>query len=502
MAQAQNAKAQRITPRAKDFSEWYGDVIMQAQLADYSPVRGCMVIRPHGYRIWELMQRALDDMIKATGHQNAYFPLFIPMSYLAKEAEHVEGFAKEVALVTHTRLRATGKEGKDAIEVDPTSALEEALVVRPTSETIIYGMLAKWIQSYRDLPVLLNQWCNIVRWEMRTRLFLRTTEFLWQEGHTAHATSEDAEAEARLILGIYRRFQEEWLALPVLTGLKTDSERFAGAVRTYALEGLMQDNKAMQAGTSHYLGQNFAKAFGVQFQTAAGGLDYVWSTSWGVSTRLIGGLIMTHSDDNGLIAPPKVAPVQVAIVPIWKTDDERNQLSVVGNQIKADLEKAGVRVEFDVRENMKPGAKYFEWEGRGVPVRLEIGPRDLASGQAVLARRTGGKAPVSLQGITTSVTKALDEIQASLFAAALERREKNSIRGTTKAQFLEFINGSGGFAYGGFCGRPACEAEIKQQTNATIRVLPDPEFRSKEAPKSCMWCDAPSIAEAVWAQAY
>jgi len=496
------AQAQKITPRAKDFSEWYGDVITQAQLADYSPVRGCMVIRPHGYRIWELMQRALDDMIRATGHQNAYFPLFIPMSYLAKEAEHVEGFAKEVALVTHTRLRATGKEGKDAIAVDPTSALEEPLVVRPTSETIIYGMLAKWIQSYRDLPVLLNQWCNIVRWEMRTRLFLRTTEFLWQEGHTAHATSEDAEAEARLILGLYRRFQEEWLALPVLTGLKTDSERFAGAVRTYALEGLMQDNKAMQAGTSHYLGQNFAKAFGVQFQTAAGGLDYVWSTSWGVSTRLIGGLIMTHSDDNGLIAPPKVAPVQVAIVPIWKTDDERAQVSGVGSQVKADLEKAGLRVELDLRDTMKPGAKYFEWEGRGVPVRLEIGPRDLASGQAVLARRTGGKAPVSLQGITTSVTKALDEIQASLFAAALERREKNSIRGATKAQFLEFIKGTGGFAYGGFCGSRSCEAEIKEQTNATIRVLPDPEFRSKEAPRTCMWCGAPSIAEAVWAQAY
>jgi prolyl-tRNA synthetase len=363
-------------------------------------------------------------------------------------------------------------------------------------------MFAKWIQSYRDLPLLLNQWANVVRWEMRTRLFLRTTEFLWQEGHTAHATSEEAESEARLILGLYRRFQEEWLALPVLTGLKTDSERFAGAVRTYALEGLMQDNKAMQAGTSHYLGQNFAKAFGVQFQTAAGGLDYVWSTSWGVSTRLIGGLIMTHADDNGLIAPPKVAPVQVAIVPIWKTDDERNQLSVVGNQIKSDLEKAGVRVEFDVRDNMKPGAKYFEWEALGVPVRLEIGPRDLASGQAVLARRTGGKGPVSLQDLTGAVTTALDEIQAALLSAAKERREKNSIRGVTKAQFLEFIKGGGGFAYGGFCGDPACETEIKEQTNATIRVLPDPEFRSKEAPKTCMWCDAPSVAEAVWAQAY
>src|SRR5881396_157873 len=476
----------KITKRSEDFSRWYSDVIAAAELADYAPVKGCMIIRPNGYAIWEKMQAALDGMFKETGHQNAYFPLFIPEHFLHKEAQHVEGFAPEVAVVTH----AGGEK------------LDEPLIIRPTSETIIWNTYRNWIQSYRDLPLLLNQWCNIVRWEMRTRLFLRTTEFLWQEGHTAHATSEDAEAEARLILGLYRRFQEEWLALPVLTGLKTDSERFAGAVRTYALEGLMQDNKAMQAGTSHYLGQNFAKAFGVQFQTAAGGLDHVWSTSWGVSTRLIGGLIMTHSDDNGLIAPPKVAPVQVAIVPIWKTDEERSQVSGVGSQVKADLEKAGLRVELDLRDTMKPGAKYFEWEGRGVPVRLEIGPRDLASGQAVLARRTGGKAPVSLQGIITSVTKALDEIQASLFAAALERREKNSIRGATKAQFLEFIQGGGGFAYGGFCGQGSCEAEIKAETNATIRVLPDPEFRSKEVPKTCMWCGAPSIAEAVWAQAY
>ena len=496
------AQAKQITPRAKDFSEWYGDVIAQAQLADYSPVRGCMVIRPHGYRIWELMQRALDDMFRATGHRNAYFPLFIPMSYLAKEAEHVEGFAKEVALVTHTRLRATGKQGAEAIAVDPTSALEEPLVVRPTSETIIYAMFAKWIQSYRDLPLLLNQWANVVRWELRTRLFLRTTEFLWQEGHTAHVDEADAEREARTILGIYRRFAEEWMAMPVLTGVKTESERFAGALRTYAIEALMQDNKALQAGTSHNLGQNFAKAFNVQYQTAAGGLEYVWNTSWGVSTRLIGGLIMTHSDDNGLVAPPKLAPVQVAIVPIWKSDDEKGQVSGVGSQVKADLEKAGLRVELDLRDTMKPGAKYFEWEALGVPVRLEIGPRDVASGQAVLARRTGGKGPVSLQGLTASVTKALDEIQAGLFDAARERREKNSIRGATKAQFLEFMNGSGGFVYAGFCGDPGCEAEIKQQTNATIRVLPDPEFRSKETPRTCMWCGAASVAEAVWAQAY
>jgi len=496
------AQAKKITPRAKDFSEWYTDVIEQAQLADYSPVRGAMVIRPNGYRIWELMQRALDDMLRATGHRNAYFPLFIPMSFLAKEAEHVEGFAKEVAVVTHTRLRATGKQGKDAIAVDPTSALEEPLVVRPTSETIIYAMYAKWIQSYRDLPLLLNQWANIVRWELRTRPFLRTTEFLWQEGHTAHVDEADAEREARLILGIYRRFNEEWLAMPVLTGLKTESEKFAGALRTYAIEALMQDNKAIQAGTSHNLGQNFAKAFNVQYQTAAGSLEYVWSTSWGVSTRLIGGLIMTHSDDNGLVAPPKLAPVQVAIVPIWKTDEEKTQVSGVGSRVKTDLEQAGLRVELDLRDTMKPGAKYFEWEALGVPVRLEIGPRDLASGQVVLARRTGGKAPVPLQNVTSSVTTALDEIQGALFNAARERREKNSIRGATKAQFIEFIKGPGGFAYGGFCGRPSCEAEIKQQTNATIRLLPDPEFRSKEVPRHCMWCGAPSIAEAVWAQAY
>src|SRR2546427_644974 len=350
-----------------------------------------MVIRPRGYRIWELMQDALDAMFKATGHKNAYFPLFIPMSFLAKEAEHVEGFAKEVALVTHTRLKATGKPGAQSLMPDPASALEEPLVVRPTSETIIYAMFAKWIQSYRDLPLLMNQWCNIVRWELRTRLFLRTTEFLWQEGHTAHATEAEAEAEARQMLGVYRTFQEAWMAMPVITGRKTDGEKFAGALRTYAVEALMQDNKALQAGTSHNLGQNFAKAFNVQYQTAAGGLEYVWNTSWGVSTRLIGGLIMTHSDDNGLVAPPKLAPIQVAIVPIWKTDEERNRLSVVGRQVKADLEKSGLRVEFDDRENMKPGAKYFEWEALGVPVRLEIGPRDLASSQVVLARRGGAQ---------------------------------------------------------------------------------------------------------------
>jgi prolyl-tRNA synthetase len=496
------AQAQKITPRAQDFSEWYNDVIMQAELADYSPVRGCMVIRPNGYRIWELMQRALDDMIKAAGHQNAYFPLFIPMSFLAKEAEHVEGFAKEVALVTHTRLKATGKTGAGAVTVDPESALEEPLVVRPTSETIIYAMFAKWIQSYRDLPLLLNQWCNVVRWERRTRLFLRTTEFLWQEGHTAHVDEADAEREARTILGIYRSFCEDWLAMPVITGVKTESEKFAGALRTYAIEALMQDRKALQAGTSHNLGQNFAKAFEVKYQTAAGGQEYVWNTSWGVTTRLIGGLIMTRSDDFGLICPPRLAAVQVVLVPIWKSDEERAKVLAVGEQLRADLQGAGVRVKLDDRDSLKPGAKYFEWEARGVPLRLEIGPRDVASGQAMSARRGAGKAPLPLAGIVAAVQAILDEMQAGLLVAARERREAASIRGVTKQQFIEFMKNTGGFAYGGFCGDAACESAIKEETAATVRVLPDPEFRSPEAPRTCMWCGRPSIAEAVWAQAY
>src|SRR5712691_5375915 len=480
------AENKALTPRAVDFSAWYNELIARAELADYSPVRGCMVIRPNGYAIWEQMQRALDQMFKDTGHQNAYFPLFIPQSFLSREAEHVEGFAPEVAVVTH----AGGKE------------LEEPLVVRPTSETIIYAMYAKWIQSYRDLPLLINQWCNVVRWEMRTRLFLRTTEFLWQEGHTAHATEAEAEEETLRMLGVYRTFMEDWMAMPVLTGRKTDSERFAGALRTYTTEALMQDNKALQAGTSHNLGQNFSKAFTVQYQTAAGGLEHVWNTSWGVTTRMIGGLVMTHSDDNGLVAPPKLAPVQVVIVPIWKSEEEKNQVLGVGAQVKAELAAAGIRVELDARDSVKPGAKYFEWEAKGVPLRLEIGPRDVAGGQVMTARRTGGKAPAKLDGLGVAVQKALDEIQATLFQTAKDRREAHSIRGATKQQFIEFMKGVGGFAYSGFCGSTECEAEIKQQTGATVRVLPDPEFRSPVAPKTCMWCGKPSVAEAVWAQAY
>jgi prolyl-tRNA synthetase len=479
-----------LTPRAQDFSAWYNELILKAELADYSPVRGCMVIRPNGYAIWEEMQHALDRMFKDTGHQNAYFPLFIPQSFLAKEAEHVEGFAPEIAVVTH----AGGKE------------LEEPLVVRPTSETIIYAMYSKWIQSWRDLPLLINQWANVVRWELRTRLFLRTTEFLWQEGHTAHATEAEAEAEARVILGIYRQFMEEWMAMPVLTGLKSESERFAGALRTYALEALMQDNKALQAGTSHNLGQNFARAFDVTFQTAEGGLDHVWNTSWGVTTRLVGALIMTHGDDRGLVCPPKLAQWQVVIVPIWKSDAERAQVAEAGARLQRDLRAAGIRVHLDLREGMKPGAKYYEWETRGVPFRLELGPRDLANQSVMLVRRAGGdarKESLPMSGLPERLHQEMDRMHAALFRAALERREANSLRGPgSKQAFIDFLEGTGGFVYAGWCGDPAVEAEIKEQTKATIRVLPDPEFRSVEPPATCIWTGRPAVHEAVWAKAY
>jgi prolyl-tRNA synthetase len=484
--QKKMAKEAKITSRTEDFSQWYNDVIMRAELADYSPVRGCMVIRPRGYRIWELMQSALDKMFKDTGHQNAYFPLLIPQSFLALEAEHVKGFSPETAVVTH----GGGKE------------LEEPLVIRPTSETIIYASFAKWIQSYRDLPLLLNQWANIVRWEMRTRLFLRTTEFLWQEGHTAHATEVEAEAEARLILDIYRTFMEDWMAMPPVTGVKTESEKFAGALCTYSCEAMMQDNKALQAGTTHHLGQNFAKAFEVQYQTADGGLDHVWSTSWGVSTRMVGGLIMTHSDDTGLVCPPRLAPIQVVIVPIWKSDEQKTLVLEVGAKVLAELQDVGVRVELDDRDEMKPGAKYYEWESRGVPIRLEIGPRDVENEQAMMARRTGGKDPVKLGTLAAEVQAALDEMQGSLYAAALARRDDNSFRNVSKDQLIELMDGVGGFAYGGFCGAESCEMAIKDRTKAAVRVLPDEEFRSDPSPTKCVWCGADSATEAVWAKAY
>ncbi len=477
-----------LPTRAQDFSAWYNELIARAQLADYSPVRGCMVIRPNGYAIWEQMQAALDKMFKDTGHQNAYFPLLIPQSFLAREAEHVEGFAPETAVVTH----GGGKE------------LEEPLVIRPTSETIVGAMYAKWIQSYRDLPVLMNQWCNVVRWEMRTRLFLRTTEFLWQEGHTAHATEAEAEAETLQMLGVYRTFQEDYLALPVITGRKTESEKFAGALRTYALEAMMQDHKALQMGTSHNLGQNFAKAFDISFQTAEGTIDHVWSTSWGCSTRMIGGMIMAHSDDAGFVCPPRLAQWQAVIVPIYKTDGERATMVEAANRLATDLRAGGIRVHVDGREGMKPGAKYYEWEGRGVPFRLELGPRDLAGGTVMLARRTGGpKAPLPMEGLAPALGREIESMQRGLFEASKARREAHSLRHPkSKQEFIDFIEGNGGFVYAGWCGDPEVEAEIKEATKATIRVIPDPEFRQGDSPSTCIWTGRPSVAEVIWARAY
>ena len=444
-----------LTDQTDDFGRWYTEVVRKAQLADYAPVRGCMAIRPYGYALWEHMQRLLDMRIKATGHQNMYFPLLFPYKLLEKEAEHVEGFAPQVAWVTH----------------GGTEKLDERLVVRPTSETIIGTMYAKWVQSWRDLPILINQWANVVRWEKVTRLFLRTTEFLWQEGHTAHETAEEAQEETLRMLGVYKEFVEEELAIPVVDGPKTDSEKFAGAVQTYSIEALMGDGRALQAGTSHNLGQNFAKAFNTTFQGRDGKQHHVWQTSWGVSTRLVGALVMTHSDDDGLVLPPRLAPIHVAIVPIYRKEDERTAVLEAAQRIAAALRDDGLGVEIDDREGLSPGAKYYDWERKGVPLRLEIGPRDLAQRQVVVARRGAGKAPLQLDaGLAAAVRGALDEIQAALLAAATQRREASSIRGVTKARFLEFMQEPGGFAYGGFCGRGECEAEIKAETGVlTVR---------------------------------
>ena len=488
------ADDKKLTTRAADFSAWYNEVVLRAQLADYAPVRGCMIIRPEGYGIWERMQRALDDMFKATGHRNAYFPLFIPQSYLAKEAEHVEGFAPELAIVTH----GGGKQ------------LEEPLVVRPTSETIIYASFAKWVQSYRDLPLLINQWANVVRWEMRTRLFLRTLEFLWQEGHTAHATHDEAEEEARRMLGVYRDFSEGWIAMPVITGRKTDSEKFAGALRTYAIEAMMQDNKALQAGTSHNLGQNFAKAFDLTFQSESGSIEHAWNTSWGVTTRLVGALVMTHGDDKGLRVPPRLAPIELVIVPIWRSDEERARVLEAAERVQRALgererrERNPLRVHLDAREGMKPGAKYYEWELKGIPLRMELGPRDLAANQAVLARRdTGEKKTVSLDAVGEEVEELLVRIQSEMLAMARERLDRNSVRGLADYdRFRGIMDGDGAFVYAGWCGSAECEAKVKEETKATIRVLPDEEFRSAEAPTRCLRCGGAATAEALWAKAY
>jgi prolyl-tRNA synthetase len=475
--------AKMITPRAKDYARWYTDLIMQGRLADYSPVKGCMVIRPHGYALWENMQAVLNRMFKETGHQNAYFPLLIPESFLHKEAEHVEGFSPELAVVTH----GGGEK------------LEEPLVVRPTSETIIWAMYKKWIQSWRDLPLLINQWANVVRWEKRTRLFLRTTEFLWQEGHTAHATAEEAQEETLRILMVYKKFAEQYMALPVLAGMKTDSEKFAGAVRTYAIEGLMQDRKALQAGTSHNLGQNFAKAFDVTFQTKDGGLDHVWATSWGVSTRLVGALIMAHSDDRGLVLPPALAPTQVALVPIFTN---KNKAEVLGYARKlAERLKREQTVELYDDDQSSPGWKFAEAELAGIPVRIEVGPRDMEKGQVLLVRRdTLEKLPVPEKEAESRVKALLEEIQTSLFHRALAFRKEHTRSIDDYAAFKSFMEADGGFAESGWCGEAACEAKIKDETKATIRILP----LGREPPKGrpCVCCGAQAKEVAVFAKAY
>jgi prolyl-tRNA synthetase len=481
-----------LTPRAEDFSAWYNEVVQRAELADHSPVRGSMVIRPWGYGIWENMQRALDDMFKATGHENAYFPLLIPMSFIEREKEHVEGFKPELAVVTH----AGGKE------------LEEALVVRPTSETIIYHMYAKWVQSYRDLPILMNQWANVMRWELRTRLFLRTAEFLWQEGHTAHATEAEAEAETRQMLGVYRTFMEEWIAMPVVTGLKSDAEKFAGALRTYTTEAMMQDNRALQAGTSHNLGQNFSKQFDLKFQSEQGTEEYAWNTSWGVSTRLVGGLVMTHGDDTGIVVPPRLAPVQVVVVPIYRKEEERTAVVEKAHQVRVRLTEMGVRAKVDDRDHLNPGAKFWEWERKGVPLRIEVGPKDLEKGQLCLAKRVRAEGEdrklfLPEEEAVTSIPARLEAFQRELLEAARARREANSHRGVTSMDELkEIMEGPGGFVYTGWSGDPAVEARIKEETKATLRCIPDPDFRSESAPERCIGGDAPSKMEVVWAKAY
>lgn len=489
--------AQKITKRDKDYSQWYLDIVKEANLAEHSPVRGCMVIKPNGYELWENMQREMDRMFKETGHRNAYFPLFIPKSFLSKEAQHVEGFAKECAVVTHSRLI----NDEDGVAVDPESRLEEELIVRPTSETIIWDTYRGWVQSYRDLPILVNQWANVVRWEMRTRLFLRTMEFLWQEGHTAHATKEEAVEEADQMLEVYRTFAEEFMAMPVLTGRKTESERFAGAVDTLCIEALMQDGKALQAGTSHFLGQNFAKAFDVQFQDSDGERKYVWATSWGVSTRLIGGLIMTHSDDQGLVLPPKLAPVQVVGVPIYKSDEQRTEVLAYMDEIFDELNTLGIRTKVDDRDNYKPGWKFAQHEVEGTPLRIAVGPRDLKNNNLELARRdTKEKTIVEREGIGQRVQNLLEEIQNTLFDKAKKYREEMTSVVDSYDEFKEVIEKKGGFVYAHWDGTPETEKRIQEETKATIRCIPF----NNPYPESgtCMVSGKPSEQRVVFARSY
>ena len=490
--------AQKLTKRSEDYSKWYNELVNMADLAENSGVRGSMVIKPYGYAIWERMQAELDRMFKETGHVNAYFPLFIPKSYFSKEASHVEGFAKECAVVTHYRLK--NAEDGSGVVVDETAKLEEELIVRPTSETIIWDTYRKWIQSYRDLPLLINQWANVVRWEMRTRLFLRTAEFLWQEGHTAHATKTEAIAEAEQMLGVYATFAEEFMGIPVLQGVKSPNERFAGALETYCIEALMQDGKALQAGTSHFLGQNFAKAFDVKFQSKEGKLEYVWATSWGVSTRLMGALIMTHSDDNGLVLPPNLAPHQVVMVPIYRSDEQREAVVEKLKEIQASLRKVGVRVHLDNRDTHKPGWKFNEYELKGVPLRIAMGPRDLENGTVELARRdTLEKEFLQQSDLESKVVHLLEQIQMNLYNKALDYREENTHRADTWEEFESVIKAKGGFVYAHWDGTPETEERIKELTKATIRCIP---IDNEEEKGSCILTGAPSNKRVVFARAY
>jgi prolyl-tRNA synthetase len=487
-----------LPTRAEDYSAWYNELVKRADLAENSAVRGCMVIKPYGYSIWEKMQAALDKMFKETGHQNAYFPLFIPKSFMSKEAAHVEGFAKECAVVTHYRLKAS-PDGKGVI-VDPEAKLEEELIIRPTSETVIWSTYKNWIQSYRDLPLLVNQWANVVRWEMRTRLFLRTAEFLWQEGHTAHAIKNEAVEETLRILDIYATFAQDYMAMPVLRGIKTESERFAGAVDTYCIEALMQDGKALQAGTSHFLGQNFAKAFDVKFATSEGGLDFVWGTSWGVSTRLVGGLIMAHSDDLGLVLPPKLAPMQVVIIPIVKDKDQYNVIDERVAGIVQKLKNRGISVFYDNRDTQKPGWKFAEYELKGVPVRIAIGPRDLENNTVEIARRdTLTKEVVSIDNIDEYIVNLLDVIQASLFNRALKFREENTTEVNSFDEFKNVLDTKGGFVLAHWDGTNETEEQIKNETKATIRCL---LLEGKDEPGKCIFSGKPSVRKVIFAKAY
>ena len=487
-----------LTKVEENYSKWYNDLVVKAGLAENSAVRGCMVIKPYGYAIWEKMQRVLDDMFKQTGHENAYFPLFIPKSFFSREAHHVEGFAKECAVVTHYRLK-NDPDGNGVV-VDPAAKLEEELIVRPTSETIIWNTYKNWITSYRDLPILCNQWANVVRWEMRTRLFLRTAEFLWQEGHTAHATREEAEAEAMKMINVYKSFAEEWMALPVIVGHKSPNERFAGAEDTLTIEALMQDGKALQSGTSHFLGQNFAKAFDVTYTTREGKQEYVWATSWGVSTRLMGALIMAHSDNNGLVLPPKLAPIQVAMVPIYKGAEQLATMTEKMEAIAADLRARGISVKVDTRDNVRSGFKFAEYELKGVPVRLALGPRDLENGTIELARRdTLTKETVPQQGLTDRIAALLDEIQHNIFQKALDFRASMITRVDTWDEFIETLNDKGGFISAHWDGTVETEVAIKEATKATIRCIP---LDAEEEEGRCIFSGKPSHRRVLFARSY